>query len=454
MTKAKYEIDMCSGPLPGKILLFALPLMATGVLQLLFNAADVIVVGHYAGGDALAAVGSNGAIINLIVNVFIGLSIGASAVVAKYYGAQEEQEVSETTHTAMLLSFFSGIFVMVLGYFLATPILRWMDTPPEVLSLASLYLKIYFLGMPGCMVYNFGAAVLRGIGDTRRPLIYLFLSGIVNVILNLILVIQFQMSVAGVAIATVVSQYLSAGLVLWCMFRTNGCYQLIRHEFKIHKDKLMMILKIGIPAGVQGAIFSISNILIQSSVNSFGSIAMAGNAAAVSIEGFVYTCMNSVAQAALTFTSQNVGAHKWARLRGITLICLGIVIVVGQGLGLLAFYFGQPLLAIYAPGQPDIIAMGMVRLSFVAATYALDGIMDLLAGIVRGMGSSLAPMFVTLIGACGLRIVWIYTIFQWHHDLGTLYLSYPISWIVTSLAHLVCYFVVKNRLLKKAAVTV
>lgn len=453
MTKARYEIDMCSGPLPGKIMLFSLPLMATGVLQLLFNAADIIVVGKYAGGDALAAVGSNGAIINLLVNVFMGLSIGASAVVAKYYGAQAEQEVSETTHTAMLISFYCGFVVMAIGYFCATPILRWMDTPGDVLELASLYLKIYFLGMPGCMVYNFGAAVLRGIGDTRRPLIYLLISGIVNVALNLVLVVGFSMSVSGVAIATVVSQYLSAGLVLWCMFRTNGCYQLVRGEFAIHRDKLMAIMKIGVPAGLQGAIFSISNVLIQSAVNSFDSIAMAGNAAAANIEGFVFTCMNSVAQASLTFTSQNVGAGNWKRLRGVTLCCLALVTVVGQGLGMLAYYFGQPLLSIYSDDSA-IIAMGMIRLGCIAVTYSLDGIMGVLAAIVRGMGNSLAPMFVTLIGACGLRVLWIYTVFAWNPDLKILYLSYPITWIISSMAHMVCYFITKKRLLRRAAITV
>ena len=448
MSKAKYEIDMCNGPLTGKILLFSLPLMATGILQLLFNAADLIVVGKFVSSDAMAAVGSNGSIINLLVNLFVGMSIGASAVVARHYGAQEEQEVSETVHTAMVLSLISGVVVMIAGFFLARPILQMMATPDDVLELATVYLKIYFLGMPGCMVYNFGAAILRGVGDTRRPLIYLTISGIVNVLLNLLLVIDFHMSVAGVAIATITSEYISAGLVLFCMFRTNGCYQLVRKELRIHKDKLVHILRIGVPAGLQGAIFSISNVLIQSSVNSFGKIAMAGNAAAVSIEGFVYTCINSMSQAALTFTSQNVGARKWQRLRYITMICVILVVGIGGLLGFAGWFFGHPLLRIYS-GESEVIAMGMIRLMIVCLSYPLDGIMDVMADIIRGLGSSLLPMFVTLIGACGFRIVWIYTIFAWNHQLEVLYLSYPITWILTSIAHFVCYFIVKKRLLRR-----
>lgn len=439
---------MCSGPLTGKVLLFSLPLMASGILQLLFNAVGLVVVGKFVGSDAMAAVGSNGSIINLLVNLFVGMSIGASAVVARHYGAQSEQDVSETVHTAMVLSLISGILVMLVGFFLAEPILRLMGTPDSVLAMAAVYLKIYFLGMPGSMIYNFGAAILRGVGDTRRPLIYLTISGIINVILNLVLVVDFHLGVAGAAIATIVSEYISAGLVLFCMFRTNGCYQIIRKELCIHRDKLIDILRIGVPAGLQGAIFSISNVLIQSSINAFGDITMAGNAAAVSIEGFVYTCINSMAQAALTFTSQNVGARKWERLRSITIVCVGLVVGVGLLLGFAGWIFGRPLLGIYSSDEA-VISMGMIRLSIVCASYALDGIMDVVADIVRGLGNSMLPMFVTLIGACGFRIVWIYTIFAWNHQLQVLYLSYPITWIITSITHVICYIIVKKRLLRR-----
>lgn len=440
----KYEIDMCTGSLPQKILLFSLPLMATGMLQLLFNAADIIVVGRYVGSHALAAVGSNGSIINLIVNLFMGISIGGSAVIAQHYGAAQYEDVSEATHTCMLVGLISGFFVMVVGVACTPAILRLMDTPDDVLPLAILYLRIYFLGMPGSMLYNFGAAVLRGVGDTRRPLIFLFFAGIVNVGLNLLLVIQFNLSVAGVGIATVVSQYISAALVLWCMLKTDGCYHIVLKELRIHRDKLIRILKIGIPAGLQGAIFSISNVLIQSSINSFGSTAMAGNAAAVNIEGFVFTSCNSVAQASLTFTSQNLGAGQYKRLRGITLWCLALGILLSEVLGFIAYGFGNSLLAFYNKDS-EVIAMGMIRMMIVGTTYGLDAIMDIMADIIRGMGSSVMPMIVTLIGACGFRVVWIYTIFATHHDLRVLYISYPISWILTSLTHIICYFIVKRR---------
>ncbi len=440
---------MCTGSLPKKILLFSLPLMATGVLQLIFNAADIIVVGKYVGSHALAAVGSNGPVINLIVNLFMGISIGGSAVIAQHYGAGQYEDVSEATHTSMLLGLISGFVVMVIGL-LATPtILRWMATPEEVLPLAVLYLRIYFLGMPGCMLYNFGAAVLRGVGDTRRPLLFLTFAGIVNVALNLLLVIRFNLSVAGVGIATVVSQYISAGLVLWCMLHTDGCYHINPKRLALHREKLVRILKIGVPAGMQGAIFSISNVLIQSSVNSFGSTVMAGNAAASNIEGFVFTCSNSVAPASRTFTSQDRGARQCRGVRGIALWCLLLGALIGELTGLLAYRFGQPLLSFY-DDDAAVIAMGLVRLGLVGATYGLDAIMDVFAGVIRGLGRSVLPMVVTLIGACGFRVLWVYTVFAVYRELRVLYLSYPISWILTSLVHLVCYFIVKRQALRAA----
>ena len=449
----KYEIDMCTGSLPQKILLFSLPLMATGMLQLLFNAADIIVVGRYVGRHALAAVGSNGSIINLIVNLFMGISIGGSAVIAQHYGAAQYEDVSEATHTCMLVGLISGFFVMVVGVVCTPAILRLMDTPDDVLPLAILYLRIYFLGMPGSMLYNFGAAVLRGVGDTRRPLIFLFFAGIVNVGLNLLLVIQFNLSVAGVGIATVVSQYISAALVLWCMLKTDGCYHIVLKELRIHRDKLIRILKIGIPAGLQGAIFSISNVLIQSSINSFGSTAMAGNAAAVNIEGFVFTSCNSVAQASLTFTSQNLGARRYDRIDRIFWGSCAAVCIIGVPLSLLSTVFGPQLLGIYIarsdPAYDAIIQNGVIRNYYVIAPYILCGLMDTTCGMVRGLGRAWLPMLVSLTGACLLRIVWIWTFFRWTHTLEMLYISYPISWIVTAAVHAVCYFVIWKKLRAK-----
>ena len=443
----KYEIDMCTGSLPQKILLFSLPLMATGMLQLLFNAADIIVVGRYVGSHALAAVGSNGSIINLIVNLFMGISIGGSAVIAQHYGAAQYEDVSEATHTCMLVGLISGFFVMVVGVVCTPAILRLMDTPDDVLPLAILYLRIYFLGMPGSMLYNFGAAVLRGVGDTRRPLIFLFFAGIVNVGLNLLLVIQFNLSVAGVGIATVVSQYISAALVLWCMLKTDGCYHIVLKELRIHRDKLIRILKIGIPAGLQSSMFSISNVLIQSAINSFGAAAIAGNTAAASIEGFATTVSNSISQAALTFSSQNMGAEKYQRVRRVLAVCLAATLVGGLTLGLLIYAFGTPLLSLFNT-DPDVIANGLIRVSHNMPLYVLFCMQDTFVGQLRGIGYSLLPTITSLSGICLLRVVWLYTAFAASPTLDTLYLSYPVSWAVTLAALVVCYAVVVRKLPK------
>lgn len=449
MKQSRYEMDMCSGSLPGKILLFSLPLMASGLLQLLFNAADIAVVGKFVGSDALAAVGSNGPMVNLIVNLFLGFSVGASALVARYYGAQEYDKVSDVTHTAMALGLIGGVVVMIVGAVLAHPILVLMDTPPEVLPLSSQYLFIYFLGMPGLMLYNFGAAILRGVGDTRRPLFYLTIAGFVNVGLNLVLVIVFHMGVAGVAIATAASQYVSAGLVLNCMFRTPGYYQLSLRLLKIYQEHLLPMARIGIPAGMQGAIFSLSNMFIQSSINSFGNIVMAGCAAAFNLEGFVMTCINSLGQAGLTFASQNLGAKQYHRLRGITFWCVLLVLLFGEGLGYGIYYFGTPLIGIYDK-TPAVVAAGLIHLSIVSATCGLDGLMGVLASIVRGMEYSVLPMIVTLVGACGLRVLWILTVFAAYPTLEVLLFCYPVSWIITSLVHFICYFIIKRKIMKQA----
>lgn len=440
---------MIHGPLLGKILLFTLPLMASSILQLLFNAADIIVVGRYAGSDALAAVGSTGALINLLTNMFIGFSVGANVLVARYYGAGKPDEVSETVHTSVMLSIIGGVLLALIGIIFASPLLELMGTPENVLPLAALYVRIYFAGMPVILLYNYGSAILRAIGDTKRPLYYLAVAGVLNIILNLILVIVFEMSVAGVALATIISQTLSAVLVIRCLMHIEGGCHLDLHQLKIHTNKLWKILQLGLPAGLQGSIFSLSNVLIQSSVNSFGAIAMAGNSAAANIEGFTYVAMNSFYQAAITFVSQNMGAMEFRRIRKIAWQCLACVTVTGALLGNLSFFFGHQLLGIYSD-EAEVIRYGIYRLEVIGTTYFLCGIMDVCVGCLRGIGYSFLPMVVSLLGACGFRILWIFTVFKGHHDLHTLYISYPISWAITASVHMICFLILYRRMVKKS----
>ncbi|MDD6033366.1 MAG: MATE family efflux transporter [Oscillospiraceae bacterium] len=447
MASKSYEIDMCSGPLLPKILRFSLPLMLSGMLQLLFNAADMVVVGRFSGSEALAAVGSTGSLVNLLINVFMGLSIGTNVLVARFYGARDAGNVSETVHTSVLLSLVCGVFLIFVGFFVAPPLLELMGTPEDVLSQAVLYIRIYFAGMPVIMLYNFGSAVLRALGDTRRPLYFLVIAGVANVLMNLFFVIVLKMGVAGVALATVLAQAISAGLVTLCLIRSDGIYRLQLKKLKIHKEKLLAMMQIGLPAGLQGAIFSISNVLIQSSINSFGSVAMAGNTASSNIEGFVYTAMNSLYQANLSFTSQNMGAKKYSRINRIALICVGIVTVVGLVLGVGATLVGRSLLGIYS-SDPAVIEYGIARMRIIATLYFLCGIMDCMVGSMRGLGYSILPMIVSLTGACGLRILWILTVFAAHRSLFVLYLSYPVSWTITALAHVVCFLIVRRRIPK------
>lgn len=448
-----YEMDMCSGPLFMKIVAFAIPLMLSGILQLLFNAADIIVVGRFAGSESLAAVGSTSALINLMVNVFLGLSIGANVLVAQFYGAQRMKDLEETVHTAILLAVFGGAALIFLGIFFAVPILVMMGTPEEVLPLSVLYIKIYFLGMPVTLVYNFGSAILRAVGDTRRPLYFLLFAGVINVILNLIFVIGFSMGVAGVALATVISQCVSAALIIQCLVRSDAPYGLRRDKLKISAEKVKMIVKVGLPAGIQGAIFSISNVLIQSSINSFGSVAMAGSTAAANIEGFVYTSMNAVYQTALSFTSQNYGARKFERITKTLLYCLGLVVVVGVALGDGAVLFGRKLLSIYS-SDPQVVEYAMMRLQIICGVYFICGMMDTMVGSLRGLGYSVVPMLVSLTGACALRVVWILTVFGMSRTLEVLYLSYPVSWTITFLAHVICYIVIRRRIAGRQAANI
>ena len=448
-----HEIDMTNGPLLSKVIQFAIPLALSSMLQLLFNAADVIVVGKFAGSTALAAVGSTGALVNLLVNVFMGVSIGANVMVARARGAGDYKAVHETVHCAMLISVILGAIVAVLGFCVSGFALTLMGSPADVKPLATLYLKIYFLGMPANLVYNFGAAILRAIGDTKRPLYILTAAGVANVLLNLVLVIVFHMSVAGVAIATVFSQVISAVLVVLCLLHADGAYKLYPSDLRIHKDKLIGMIRIGLPAGIQGSLFSISNVIIQSTVNSFGSIVVAGNAAAANLEGFVYVCMNSLYQSAITFTSQNLGAGKFDRIRHTFRLCTLMVMVVGAILGV-GLYLGGPwLLKIYASGTPEeieqIIHFGMTRLSYVSFTYMLCGMMDVSCGALRGLGKGMVPMAVSLLGARAFRILWVYTVFAVQPTLPCLYISYPVSWVITWAAHTVCYLLIRRNMERK-----
>ena len=444
MSRNNYEMDMCHGPLLKKILIFSIPLMLSTMLQLLFNAADLIVVGQYAGSNALAAVGATSSLINLLTNLFIGLSIGSNVLIARLYGAHDEVGVSKAVHTAILTSLISGLFLTLIGVTSAKALLSLMNTPPAVLNQATLYLRIYFMGMPAMMLYNFGSSILRALGDTQRPLYFLGVAGIINVILNLIFVICFSMDVAGVALATIISQCISALLILRCLMRQQGCLKLELRKLHIYKDPLLQMLKIGLPAGLQGVIFSISNVLIQSSINIFGETAMAGNTAASNIEAFIYGAMNSLYQTSLTFTSQNIGGKAYHRINKILYTCLGLVIFVGVSMGGIALIFAEPLLQIFSP-DPDVISYGVLRMTIICSSYFLCGMMDVFVGSIRGLGYSILPMIVSLIGACGLRIVWIYTIFKSYHTLDVLYLSYPVTWIITILAHLICYYFLKKK---------
>ncbi len=447
---SKKVVNMLEGPLLGPIFLFAMPLFITSVLQLAFNAVDIIVVGKFTGHHALAAVGSTGPVINLLVTMFMGISIGASVIMGQNVGARDFKNAQDTLHTAIGISILGGIIVLFAGYFTAMPLLKLMQTPPEVIELAGEYLKIYYIGMPGFMVYNFGAALLRAIGDSKRPMYFLTISGVFNVICNLIFVVIFKMGVAGVAIATSISQYIAAALIVASLLKADGYMKLFIDKIRISKDKALGMMRIGLPAGFQGALFSISNILIQSGINSFGSVVMAGNTAAGNLEGFVYMGMNSIYQTSLSFTSQNMGAKQYDRVKKIFWTCVGVVIGVGLFLGVGAWLFGDKLLRLYT-SEPEVIKYGVERLGVVSATYFLCGIMDTMVGGLRGMGYSITPMVVSLTAVCIFRMIWIATIFQSIHTPVILYLSYPVSWIFAAIGHYINYLYAMKKLKKLQA---
>ncbi len=445
--KRSYEMDLCSGPLLSKILLFSLPLIFSGVLQLLFNATDIVVVGKFAGSNAMAAVGSTTSLFNLLVNSFIGISVGANVLVARHYGERDYDGVQQTIQTALLTGLIGGTILIVLGVVLARPMLTLMATPDEVIDQAVLYMQVYFIGMPATMIYNFGAAVLRAVGDTRRPLYFLMAAGVMNVLGDLLFVCLLGMGVAGTAIATVLSQCVSAALIVLCLVKSDGMCHLDLRHLHFRMDKFIQIMRVGLPAGMQSVIFNISNVLIQSSVNSFGAVTVAGNTAAANIEGFVYISMNSLYQTSISFTGQNLGAKNYHRIDRTLVRCMCIVTIIGLVLGNGAHLLGNHLLHIYSDDM-EVISFGMQRLSVISVTYCLCGMMDVLAGTIRGLGYSILPMLVTLIGACAFRIVWIFTIFRAQHTLFILYASYPISWALTIIAHFICYLIVRKKVFR------
>ena len=441
---SKYEIDMCNGSILDKLVSFSIPLMLSGILQLLFNAVDIIVVGQFTGNEALAAVGSTTALINVFVNLFIGISLGASVLAARFYATGQEKEMSETVHTSITLALISGIAMGIIGVIAAKGALELMDTPNNVLNLSTLYMRIYFMGMPFFMLYNYGAAILRAVGDTKRPLLFLIISGATNVGLNLLLVIQFHLGVAGVAIATVISQCISCILVLRCLYLSDGSYQLRFNKLGMKTRYVKQIFQIGIPAGIQSTIINFSNVLLQSSVNSFGSVAMAGYTAANNILGFLYVSVNSITQACMSFTSQNYGVRKFKRMDKVLLECLGLTVIVALVLGGGSYLFGAELMHIYTKST-KVIECGVDIMLYTTVTYFLCGIMDLLPGALRGMGHSTVPMILSVIGTVGTRIVWIYVIFPCHRSLDFLFISYPVSWLLTIVMQVICFYFVRKK---------
>jgi len=449
----RIRTDLCEGPLLSRIISYTIPIILTGILQLLFNAADLVVVGRFCGSISVAAVGACGAVINLLVNLFIGLSVGAGVCVAHGIGGNRNEDVRRTVHTSIPTALISGAVLTVLGIAGARTILELMGTPEDVIGLSTVYMRIYFCGITASTLYNFGAAIIRAAGDTKSPLIYLTLAGIINVILNVIFVVALKLDVAGVALATSISQAISALLILIALIRRDDACKLKLKEMHIYRRQLVRILQIGCPAGIQGALFSISNVIIQSSVNSFGSVVMSGNAAGQNIEGFVYTSMNSISQSALNFTGQNFGAGKFDRVRRILRICLIMVFVTGVTLGSTVYLAARPILGIYITDSPEAIEYGKLRLAYILLPYFLCGLMDVSTAMIRGLGHSVLPMIITVMGVCGLRILWIFTVFRnprWH-TLGCLYFSYTLSWALTFILELAVFLVIINRIEKARA---
>ena len=447
---SKYSLDMTKGPFLKKILRFSLPLVFTGLLQMIYNTADVIVVGRFAGGTALAAVGATGSLVHLILNIFLGLSMGSGVMTAKYIGAKDEDSVKRCVHSAMLLGILSGVFVAIFGFLFSEQLLVLMDSPEDVLPLSTLYLKIFFLGAPAGMVFNFGASIVRATGDTKKPLIILSLSGILNIVLNLILVICFHMSVAGVAIATITAQYVSATVITVVLLKMKNACKLDLKKLRLHKEEVKRILYVGIPAGIQNSLFSVSNVIIQTTVNSFGSVAMAGIAAGSNVDTLIYTCTNAVSQTTMTFSSQNLGAKKYENFNKIYFRCILLTIAIAGSMGALGVIFKDFFVGIFST-DPAVIAIGAERLTLILPFYFFCSLMDVGAGQLRGMGKSFLPMIISLLGGCGIRLLWVFAFFPKNPTLIYLYYAYPISWSITAAVLFICYFIVRKQILKRVS---
>ena len=449
--KSKYELDMCNGPIMRKLVSFSVPLILSGNLQLLFNAVDIIVVGKFTGRQALAAVGSTSSLINMLITFFIGISLGTNVMTGRFYAAKKDKQITDIVHTSILFALLSGIFIAVVGLFSSRWALQLMSTPEDIIDQAALYMRIYLMGMPFFMMYNYGAAILRAVGDTKRPLIFLIAAGIINAGLNMVLVIVFHLGVVGVAVATMISEMISCILVLRCLYKTEGSYQLRFSKLRIRWVYLKEMLQVGLPAGIQSVVINFSNVLLQSSVNSFGSVATAGYTAANNIFGFLYATVNAFSQTCMTFISQNYGVQKWKRMDKILIECTCLSIGVTLVLGSLVYLFGPQLLGIYTT-SPEVVQWGMEVLVYTSITYFFCGIMDLLPGAMRGIGCSAVPMILSIIGTVGVRIFWIYCIFPSHHEMDVLFISYPLSWTITVIMQYTCFYFVRKKIYPKKSI--
>lgn len=448
MSSRKCNIDMCNGPLFSKVFIFALPIMAMYILQLMFNTADMVVVGHFSGSKALAAVGATGSLINLIITLFMGLSVGTTVVVAQDYGADKPDGVSRSVHTSIAVSIIGGLLVMILGILLCRPLLEMMGTPEDIIGLSVVYMKIYFISTPANMVFNFAAAILRAVGDSRRPMYYLIIAGILHVIFNLFFVIVLHMGVAGVAFATVISEYLSVMLIMICLYRCEGAIRFIPRKMHIDKCKLKEIVKIGLPAGMQGLLFSISNVLIQSAVNSFGSTMIAASAAASNVENYLGTTMNAYYNAAISFTGQNMGAKKYDRIDTIAKVCTVLIFATWIIMGGMTMFFGKSLLGIYT-SDPEVIRLGALRINVMMVAYFTCGMMNVYPGLTRAMGYSILPMISTLVGACLMRILWLSTVFVWYPTEVMLFACYPVTWALAGIGQVAIFFYARGQIRKE-----
>ena len=443
-------IDMVNGPLLKNICIFSVPLMLTNLVQMMFNAADAVVMGRFAGQQALAAVGATSSLCFLLISLFNGLSVGSNVVIARYLGANDLGKVEKSVHTSIATAMLSGVFLMIVGFFASRPLLQMMSTPTDIIDLSELYMRIYFVGTFFTLIYNFGAAIFRSVGDTKRPLYFLLISGLIKVVLSLLFVIVFQWGVAGVALSTAIGQAIAAAMVCLTLIKEKGPHHLDFKKLSIDVPMALDIVKIGVPAGIQGMVFALSNVVIQSSINSFNSsVIVAGNSAANNIENFVYIGMSAFTQACITFTSQNIGAHKLQRVGTIFKQSMILTILSAASIGFLAWFFGEFFLGLYTP-DAAVVEAGMVRLLWVTMPLWLNGVLDVFVASMRGFGYSTGPTILTIVGICGVRLTWIWTVFQLHRSLDVIYMCFPLSWIITSIVLGLYWFKCYRKLMKTA----